>query len=79
MAITAQLCRASAEECRRRAGVSIDAVARAAYQELVRAWLLLADTAEQVDEAAPDCGGKTYCEGRPEFAAPRAAAGRAAL
>jgi hypothetical protein len=48
MAITAQLCRASAEECRRRAGFSIDPNARAAYQELVRAWLLLADTAEHL-------------------------------
>ena len=48
MAITARLCRASAKECRRRAGLSIDPAARTAYQELVRAWLLLADTAEQL-------------------------------
>ena len=48
MAITAQLCRVSAEECRRRAERTIDAATRAAYRELVRAWLLLADTAEQL-------------------------------
>jgi ABC transporter substrate binding protein len=48
MAITARLCRASAKECRRRAGLSIDPAARTAYQELVRAWLLLADTAEEL-------------------------------
>jgi len=48
MAITARLCRASAEECRRRAGLSLDPNASAAYQALVRAWLVLADTAEQL-------------------------------
>ena len=48
MAITAQLCRVSAEECRRRAERAIDAATRAAYRELVRAWLLLADTAEEL-------------------------------
>jgi len=48
MAITAQLCRISAEECSRRAALSVDPNAGAAYQELVRAWLVLADTAEQL-------------------------------
>jgi hypothetical protein len=48
MAITARLCRANAADCARRAGLSIDSSARAAYQELVRGWLLLADTAEHL-------------------------------
>jgi hypothetical protein len=48
MAITAQLCRVSAEECRRRAERTIDAATRAAYRELVRAWRVLADTAEEL-------------------------------
>jgi hypothetical protein len=48
MTITAQLCRISAEECRRRAERAIDAATRAAYRELVRAWLVLADTAEEL-------------------------------
>ena len=48
MAITAQLCRGNAEECRRRAERAMDAATRAAYRELVRAWLLLADTAEEL-------------------------------
>ena len=48
MAITAQLCRVSAEECRRRAEQASDAATRAAYRELVRAWLLLAVIAEEL-------------------------------
>ena len=36
------------EECRRRAERAIDAATRAAYRELVRAWLVLADTAEEL-------------------------------
>jgi hypothetical protein len=48
MAITAQLCRGSAEECRRRAELSVDPNASAAYHQLVRAWVVLADTAEQL-------------------------------
>ena len=48
MAITAHLCRANAEDCARQARLSIHPNASAAYQELVRAWLVLADTAEQL-------------------------------
>ena len=48
MAITAQLCRGNAEECQRHAERAIDANARIAYQELVRAWFVLADTAEEL-------------------------------
>jgi len=48
MAITAHLCRANAEDCARQAKLSIHPNASAAYQELVRAWLVLADTAEQL-------------------------------
>ena len=48
MAITAQLCRISAEECRRRAVLLVDPNASAAYHQLVRAWLVLADTAEEL-------------------------------
>jgi hypothetical protein len=48
MAISAQLCRANAEECRRRSVLSVDPNASGAYRELVRAWVVLADTAEQL-------------------------------
>ena len=48
MAITAQLCRVSAEECRRRAVLSVDPNASAAYHQLVCAWLVLADTVEEL-------------------------------
>ena len=48
MAITAHLCRANAEDCARQARLSIHPNASAAYQELARAWLVLADTTEQL-------------------------------
>jgi hypothetical protein len=48
MAISAQLCRETAEDCARRIERARDAATKAAYQELVRAWLVLADTAEQL-------------------------------
>ena len=37
---TAHLCRANAEDCARQARLSIHPNASAAYQELVRAWLV---------------------------------------
>jgi hypothetical protein len=46
MAVPVQWYRESADNCARRAEQSRDPCAKAAYQEMVHAWLLLADSAD---------------------------------
>jgi hypothetical protein len=48
MAVRPILCRANANECASRAERSHDQFVKAAYRELVRAWLILAESAEQL-------------------------------
>jgi len=64
MAVTAQWCRDSADDCARRAQQSSEPTAKVAYREMVRAWLLLADSAEQLarlrhSSASVDAGATT--------------------
>jgi hypothetical protein len=54
MALRIQLYRENANECARRAEQSRDPLARAAYREMVRAWVMLAESAEQLANARPD-------------------------
>jgi hypothetical protein len=50
MAVRAQWYREQAADCARRVQRSRDPSAKAAYEEMVRAWLQLADSAEQLDK-----------------------------
>jgi hypothetical protein len=53
MAVRPNLYRANAKECAGRAERSHDQFVRAAYRELIRAWLILADSAEQLASTKP--------------------------
>jgi hypothetical protein len=53
MAVPAQWYRESADDCARRAEQSRDPLAKAAYLEMVRAWVMLAEGAEQLANAKP--------------------------
>jgi hypothetical protein len=45
--------RENAKDCARRVEQSRDPLAKAAYQEMVRAWIMLAECAEQLANANP--------------------------
>jgi hypothetical protein len=53
MAIRVQWYRENAMDCGRRAEQSRDPLVKAAYQEMVRAWIMLAESAEQLAGAKP--------------------------
>ena len=53
MAVRPTLYRANARECAGRAERAHDQFVRAAYRELIRAWLILADSAEQLAATTP--------------------------
>jgi hypothetical protein len=53
MVIRTQSYRENARECARRVEQSPDPFVRAAYQEMVRAWIILAESAEQLASAKP--------------------------
>jgi hypothetical protein len=53
MAIRAQWYRENAKDCARRVEQSRNPLAKAAYQEMVRAWIMLAETAEHLANAKP--------------------------
>jgi hypothetical protein len=48
MAIRVQWYRDNAKDCAKRVEQSRDPLAKAAYQEMVRAWIMLAESAEQM-------------------------------
>ena len=48
MTLSAQWYRANADACARRADQACDPLAKAAYREMVRAWLILAITVEEL-------------------------------
>jgi hypothetical protein len=53
MAISPRWYRENADACARRAAQSRDPLTKAAYKEMVRAWLILAASAEQLIGSAP--------------------------
>jgi hypothetical protein len=53
MAIRAQWYRENAKDCARRVEQSRNPLAKAAYQEMVRAWIMLAECAQQLANAKP--------------------------
>jgi hypothetical protein len=53
MAVPAQWYRENAKDCARRVEQSRDPLAKAAYLEMVRAWVMLAECAEQLANAKP--------------------------